>query len=475
MGRPTIFYILENETLNSFWVGRITTIEDCPYRSITQDELNERLYNKYTDMNPYLTLVTLNKNWNACYGVERWLSKLDYKINKEPEKYKEVKNLLMAGWDGGETSTLSVMHILKENQPINDFYKRLVSEWESKGLRCLNTQTGKSYSERYEKCKKDPKFIYKRARKEVLRNMEKTKKLPKPETLAKYEIKEDELRECMGDQEIEEVTEGPRGIIYKITSPSGKVYVGQTIQEFKHRIRSHQRKDSKCTLLKRAIQKYGDEMKYEIVEEDVPQEHLDEREIYWINELHSLAPNGYNLNTGGNYKKEITKEAKNNVQNGMNKAKILRDGYLGSVYKQNNLFKPIVFRDGKKRYLSSGAFLTREEAVEILKEYTKCPDNFLKTEGTFKRGVGSVYKNKNKWAANYKKCYLGSYNTKMEAEEALEKYIKDPKDFPSSKRNIGNISKQGNRWKFRYKHKHIGSYPTREEAEEARQALQKSS
>jgi hypothetical protein len=39
--------------------------------------------------------------------------------------------------------------------------------------------------------------MYKRARKEVLRQMEKTKKLPKPETLAKYEIKEDELREIM--------------------------------------------------------------------------------------------------------------------------------------------------------------------------------------------------------------------------------------------------------------------------------------
>lgn len=197
MGRPTIFYILENETLNSFWVGRITTIEDCPFRSITQDELNERLYNKYTDMNPYLTLVTLNKNWNACYGVERWLSKLDYKINKEPEKYGEVKNLLMAGWDGGETSTLSVMHILKENQPINDFYKRLVSERESKGMRCLNTTPGKTYSERYEKCKKDPDFMYKRARKEVLRQMEKTGKLPKPETLAKYDIKEEEIKERM--------------------------------------------------------------------------------------------------------------------------------------------------------------------------------------------------------------------------------------------------------------------------------------
>jgi hypothetical protein len=198
MGRPTIFYILENETLNSFWVGRITTNEDCPFRSITQDELNERLYNKYTDMNPYLTLVTLNKNWNACYGVERWLSKLDYKINKEPEKYKEVKNLLMAGWDDYmETSTLSVMHILRENQPINDFYKRLVSERESKGMRCLNTTPGKSYSERYEKCKKDPNFMYKRARKEVLRQMEKTGKLPKPETLMKYQVKDEELKECM--------------------------------------------------------------------------------------------------------------------------------------------------------------------------------------------------------------------------------------------------------------------------------------
>lgn len=198
MGRPTIFYILENETLKSFWVGKITTIEECPLRSITQDELNERLYNKYTDMNPYLTLVTLNKNWNACYGVERWLSKLDYKINKEPEKYKEVKNLLMAGWDDYmETSTLSVMHILRENQPINDFYKRLVSERESKGMRCLNTTPGKTYSERYEKCKKDPNFMYTRARKEVLRQMEKTGKLPKPETLAKYEIKDDEIKERM--------------------------------------------------------------------------------------------------------------------------------------------------------------------------------------------------------------------------------------------------------------------------------------
>jgi hypothetical protein len=148
-------------------------------------------------MNPYLTLVTLNKNWNACYGVERWLSKLDYKINKEPEKYKEVKNLLMTGWDGGETSTLSVMHILRENQPINDFYKRLVSERESKGMRCLNTIKFETRSERYQRQKCEPDFLKHISREKVLKTMEKTKKLPKPETLAKYEIKDEELKERM--------------------------------------------------------------------------------------------------------------------------------------------------------------------------------------------------------------------------------------------------------------------------------------
>ena len=193
--RPTIFYILENETLGTWWVGKMeSTLDGCgmpQYRSITQDELNDKLVEKYHCPGAYLTLVTLNKRWNACYGVERWLSKLEYKINKEPEKYQELEELLKAGWDGEmETSTLSVLHVLEYNQPIDKIFKKLVSSRE--GLtRCLNTYTGKTRAEKYQESKKDPDFMYKRARKEVLRQMEKTGKLPKPETLAKYEIKED--------------------------------------------------------------------------------------------------------------------------------------------------------------------------------------------------------------------------------------------------------------------------------------------
>jgi hypothetical protein len=185
---PTIFYILENRDLGTWWVGKMAVTLDnewSPYRSVTQDELYNKLQEKYEHFqNAYLTLSPLNKGWVACYGVERWLSKLEYKINKSPEKYRELKELLMAGWDGkGEVSTLGVLHVFRENQPIDEIFKKLVRSRE--GLtRCLNTHTGKTYREKT----KDSGFLYNRARNELLRNMRKTGKVPKPSTLEKYDV-----------------------------------------------------------------------------------------------------------------------------------------------------------------------------------------------------------------------------------------------------------------------------------------------
>ena len=104
------------------------------------------------------------------------------------------------------------------------------------------------------------------------------------------------------------------GIIYKIKSPSNKVYIGQTINTLKARIKHHKQNSSNCTLLKRAINKYGDEMVYEILE-TVQNESLDEREIHWIKYYNSLAPNGYNCSTGGNSKKELSDLLKNKISN----------------------------------------------------------------------------------------------------------------------------------------------------------------
>jgi predicted GIY-YIG superfamily endonuclease len=122
------------------------------------------------------------------------------------------------------------------------------------------------------------------------------------------------------------------GIIYKITSPSNKVYIGQTIHTLEERIKGHKKKSTNCTLLKRAIDKYGIKMVYEVVE-TIPDELLDEREIYWIKYYNSLAPNGYNCSTGGNNKKELSDLLKDNISKGLRNNKINRDGYIGYIHK----------------------------------------------------------------------------------------------------------------------------------------------
>jgi hypothetical protein len=413
--QPTIFYILENETLGTWWVGRMESTLDgygmSPYRSITQDELNDKLAEKYHCPNAYLTLVTLNKRWNACYGVERWLSKLDYKINREPERYQELEELLRAGWYGeNETSTLSVLHVLEHNQPIDKIFKKLVKSRE--GLtRCLNTHIGKTRAERYQSQKSDPEFLKTIGRKKVLMDIKKKQKLPKPSTLQKYNIQDHEIEECMG----------PKGIIYKISSPSGKVYVGQTVHSFEDRIKGHKKKSTNCTLLKRAIDKYGEQMSYEIVEQ-VPQSQLDDREIFWIKELNTLAPSGYNCSTGGNNRKVLTQVLKDNIRKGVYTHKIERDGYMGYVRKEGKYFKPVVRPNGKQIFLSNGGFDTREEAIEVLKEYTKDPDNFTKVNGTnwvTDKPRGCVFKRYNKWVSLCNHKYIGSFNSEKEAREGI--------------------------------------------------------
>lgn len=202
------------------------------------------------------------------------------------------------------------------------------------------------------------------------------------------------------------------GLIYKITSPSGKVYVGQTIRSFEERLRQHKSKYSECTLLKRAINKYGDEMKYEIIEDNIPTEHLDDREKYWIKELKSLAPGGYNCNTGGGAYRITCQENKDNISNAKRKSSLNKKGYIGEIIKCGNVFRPRFCN----YYLSYGAFYTREEAIEVLKEYSKDPDNFSKVEGTYKKPIGNVHKRGNTWQLRYKGKTIGNYQTREEAE-----------------------------------------------------------
>ena len=222
---PTSFFILENVQLGTFWVGQAKMVlDECGFSllpAVTKDELTQKLETICIDYAfPSLDLVSINKNGSLpFYGVERWISKLRYKISKESKKYKELRKLLTAGWHQGDftdNSTLNVLHI-RNKTDLKVLYKRLIDEWEAKGMRCLNAHTCKTRAEKYQDKKKDPEFLKAISRKKVLRQMEKTGKLPKPETLDKHDIREVEIKECM-----EEVTKESFGFYRKSDGHSNR-------------------------------------------------------------------------------------------------------------------------------------------------------------------------------------------------------------------------------------------------------------
>ena len=89
------------------------------------------------------------------------------------------------------------------------------------------------------------------------------------------------------------------GVIYLITNKlNGKQYVGQTTQAFKERIAQH--KYHNALYVDHEIHKFGwENFGVEVIEECNTKEQLDEREMFWIAKLDTMAPNGYNLTAGG--------------------------------------------------------------------------------------------------------------------------------------------------------------------------------
>lgn len=105
--------------------------------------------------------------------------------------------------------------------------------------------------------------------------------------------------------------------IYKITNfINGKVYIGQSINiknRWKDHINSLNRKDSSCTLLQRAWNKYGEEnFSFEILEL-CSEEMLDEVESKYI-DVYDSRKNGYNIEPGGNINKHLSDETKQKIR-----------------------------------------------------------------------------------------------------------------------------------------------------------------
>jgi group I intron endonuclease len=96
-------------------------------------------------------------------------------------------------------------------------------------------------------------------------------------------------------------------LIYCLTSPSGKKYIGQTIRKFKERLLEHStNKRGDCRAINNAIKKYGIENFTKEILIDFGnldnQILLDSYEIYYINLFGTFnnKEKGYNLSSGGN-------------------------------------------------------------------------------------------------------------------------------------------------------------------------------
>lgn len=100
-----------------------------------------------------------------------------------------------------------------------------------------------------------------------------------------------------------------KGIVYKYTSPSGKSYIGQTVNSLAERAKGviSGKGYKKCSVFWKAIQKYSfTNFSVEILCE-VPIDELNEWEKYYISFFNTLVPKGYNLSYGGKggKKKEV--------------------------------------------------------------------------------------------------------------------------------------------------------------------------
>lgn len=87
------------------------------------------------------------------------------------------------------------------------------------------------------------------------------------------------------------------GFLYFLRSPSGRAYIGQTTLSITRRIQFHSR--GGCRALHNAIEKYGLDNFFVGEVGMYPIADLDANEVRFIKELCTLAPEGYNLTTGG--------------------------------------------------------------------------------------------------------------------------------------------------------------------------------
>ena len=167
--------------------------------------------------------------------------------------------------------------------------------------------------------------------------------------------------------------------VYKITNLiNNKSYIGVTKRNPNVRFKEHF--CNKNELLYKAKEKYGkNNFSLEIIESNISEDIIDEKERYYIQLYNSLVPNGYNLSQGGFVNKTISEQGKQR----------LRECNLGINNPKCNKYILMIDKETNKILNKFGS--TRE-AARFLGDENKYRGIAYCLSGKFKTSQGYLWK-----------------------------------------------------------------------------------
>jgi group I intron endonuclease len=211
-------------------------------------------------------------------------------------------------------------------------------------------------------------------------------------------------------------------VIYKIENLiNGKLYVGQTSRSIKSRFLDHSKGDM---IIGRAIKKYGiQSFKISVIDNATDKQVLNEKEKYWIKQLNSLSPNGYNISIGGT---------------GGNLGELVNAKFLGKKQSEETIAKIRAKRIGQKHSKETIAKMMGRRHSEETKEKMRHPHKkpkeghrmgkAVRTE-EYRKNIGLASKGrKNPKLAEFNRSRIGqkqSIETQNKKRESLKRFYEN--------------------------------------------------